>query len=140
VGWVTKKAHEATDIGRWRLVSRRGIVRARRLDQDVEWTSSGGDILRGAPGDWLVVDESGGQRTVSDEFFQTHHRHLRKDVWERTATLEAREASPGERVESPEGVATAAPNDWVVRDAAGTQWIVPAEHFRIAYRPVDGEA
>jgi len=140
VWMVIKTPHQRPRAVEWRLVRRRGTVRARRLVQDFEWTTPGGDILRGASGDWLVTDDSGGQRTVSDDFFRAHHSQLSEDMWERTASLEARQALPGERIESPEGLETASPDDWVLRDATGAQWIVSDKHFRASYRPEGSEA
>ena len=43
---------------------------------------------------------------------------------------------PGELVITLEGPATAAAGDWVIKGAAGEQWITSAEHFAANYERV----
>lgn len=120
----------------WGEYERVGEIRAERLEAPVTWRSADGDELAGAAGDWLVVDASGGRRTVTDASFRASHRHLGEDRWLRTGCVRARPADPGETIPSQEGAVTASSDSWVVRDADGNQWIVPGDHLRSAYRPV----
>ncbi|MVZ90197.1 hypothetical protein GQF49_06855 [Microbacter sp. ANSKLAB05] len=117
----------------WRRYRRIGEVRALRLDVDAAWDTREGDRMTARRGDWRVEDSSGGVRTVTDSTFRASHRHLRGDVWERCAVLEARPAAPGESAVSQEGTSTAGDGDWVVRDSPDNSWVVPGEHFRAAY-------
>jgi hypothetical protein len=119
--------------GGWARYRRVGDVRAARLAGPVGWASGSGDALAGSAGDWLVEDQTGGRRTVSDEAFRATHRHETADRWARTGVVEARPAVAGESVLSREGLVTAGPSSWVVRDADGNPWIVGDEHFRTAY-------
>ena len=43
---------------------------------------------------------------------------------------------PGELVVSLEGPETAGEGDWVIKGAAGEQWLTSAEHFAESYEPV----
>lgn len=119
----------------WHRYRRTGTVTAHLLDTDRAWLTSGGDIMSGKRGDWVVEDASGGVRTVAEDKFRATHRHLRDDSWERCAVVEARPARPGERVMSLEGISTAGEGSWVVRDAPDNAWVVPVDHFRRAYAP-----
>ena len=87
----------------------------------------------GATVDWLVDDDSGGRRTVTDESFRATHRHVEGDLWERTGTVDARPAVPGEVIATQEGPVTAGPSSWVLRDAGGNQWVAGDEHVRAGY-------
>lgn len=121
----------------WASYQRMGRVRAIRLTEQMSWRSDGGDELTGAQGDWLVTDESGGRRTVTDESFLAGHQHLDTDVWSRFGQVRARPAVPGESVTTQEGPAVAGESGWVLEDDDGNRWIVGEEHFRATYRPAE---
>jgi hypothetical protein len=57
------------------------------------------------------------------------------DRWRRTGKVFAQPAVPGELVVSLEGPETAVEGDWVIKGAAGEQWITSAEHFAGGYQP-----
>ncbi len=117
----------------WHRYRRVGRVRASRLTEPLTWQSARGDVLAGAPGDWRVSDDSGATRTVTDASFRATHRPVKGEVWERTALVRARPAAAGELVMTQEGRVHAGIGDWLVRDAAGNQWVVGEEHFRAGY-------
>lgn len=119
----------------WAEFERVGEVLAEPLAAPLTWTTSDGDQLTGAAGDWLVSDASGGRRTVTDASFRAGHRHLADDRWQRVGRVQARPAEAGERIITQEGPVAAGPGTWVLRDADGSQWVVPSEHLRTAYRP-----
>ena len=132
--------HRAVRLPRsdvWQRFERVGTVTARQLDERHVWHAPTGEELTGRPGDWLVTDAGGRQRTVTDASFHLTHRHLDGDQWERTAVVEARPARPGEVVHTQEGSTTAGAGGWVVRDTDRNSWIVPEEQFRAGYRPVE---
>lgn len=120
----------------WASYVRVGRVRAVRVIEPSVWQTPAGDRLRAEPGDWMVTDETGGRRSVTDESFRASHVHDHDDIWRRTARVLARPVRPGEVVHTQEGPTVAGPTGWVVRDQRGHQWIVPSEHFDAAYRPV----
>jgi hypothetical protein len=130
LGYRTVRADGAPAWGGYRRIGR---VRARRLTASLSWRSAGGDPLTGTAGDWLVEDDSGGGRTVTDASFRATHRLVDGDTWERTGTVRARPAVPGEVVATQEGAVTAGTSAWVVRDDTGYQWVVGDEHFRAGY-------
>ncbi len=119
----------------WRSYRRVGQVRARRLADALSWQSDAGDRLSGVPGDWLVEDDTGGSRTVTDASFRATHRLVDGELWERTGTVDARRAVTGEVVTTQEGPVTAPLSAWVLRDGAGNQWVVGEDHFFAGYVP-----
>lgn len=121
----------------WQQFERVGTVTARRLAETHVWRAPTGEELTGRPGDWLVTDERGRRRTVTEASFHLTHVHLEGDRWQRTAVVEARPARPGEVVHTQEGSTTAGEDGWVVRDADRNSWIVPEDQFRAGYRPVE---
>lgn len=123
----------------WAAYVRVGRVRAVRLTEPTRWQTPTGDELRAEAGDWLVTDETGGQRSVTDDSFRASHVHEHGDLWRRTSRVLARRVRPGEVVRTQEGPTVAGSTGWVVRDQRGHRWIVPADHFDAAYRPVAAE-
>ncbi|MEN0072318.1 MAG: hypothetical protein AAGC63_15175, partial [Propionicimonas sp.] len=57
----------------WQRFDRVGTVTASRLTAPHSWRTATGERLVGAPGDWLVTDEAGGTRTVTDASFRATH-------------------------------------------------------------------
>lgn len=129
------QAAEAQKVTPWRRYRRVGEVTATRLTEPHSWQTDAGETLVGQPGDWLVTDDAGSLRTVTDASFRATHDHLKGDRWQRTAEVDARPVVPGEQVRTQEGPTTAGSGGWVVRDADGNQWIVPEAQFRAGYRP-----
>lgn len=119
---------------RWRRVARRGEVRAVRHDEAWTWTSEAGDTLQGAAGDWSVTDGAS-EWSITPADLADSYRHLGDDRYERTGAPLARPAVPGEVVVSQEGAVTALAGAWVLQDALGHRWVVPAERFAEAYEP-----
>lgn len=122
-----------TEPSSWRRYRRVGVVTAARLNEPHSWQTATGETLVGQPGDWLVTDDAGSTRTVTDASFRATHRPLEGDRWQRTSEVDARPVVPGERIETQEGPTTAGSDGWVVRDADGNHWIVPVAKFRDGY-------
>ncbi len=118
----------------WQRYRRFGVVTATQLTEPHPWRTVTGETLIGQPGDWLVTDAAGSVRTVTDASFRATHLRLDGDRWQRTAEVDARPVRPGERIDTQEGPTTAGSDGWVVRDASGNHWIVPAAKFRASYR------
>lgn len=121
----------------WRRYRRFGVVTATQLTEVTPWQTTSGETLVGQPGDWMVTDDSDSRRTVTDASFRATHLRLEGDRWQRTAEVDARPVRPGEQVDTQEGPTTAGQSGWVVRDAAGNQWIVPEHKFQEGYRPAE---
>ncbi len=122
----------------WQPVARRGEVRARRLDQDWRWQTGSGAWLQARAGDYRVSNGQGGDWSVVAAIFAATYTHIEGDRWRRTGEVQAQPAVAGELVVSLEGPATAAEGDWVIRGAAGEQWLTSAEHFTASYERVRG--
>lgn len=120
--------------GRWHRYRRRGEVTAVRRDAPWSWTTSDGQTLNAAAGDWQVTDETG-TRSVEPATFERTHVHLDGDRWARVGVVEARRARPGEAVSTPEGPLTAGRDEWLLRGLSGEQWLVGDAHFERAYEP-----
>ena len=110
-----------------------GTVRAKRLHARRPWTRLSGDELHGDAGDWRVVDDWGDERTVRDLEFRDSHEPLGGEVWRRTGTLRAWQASEVLILRTMEGQATAQPGDWIVEGRRGERWPVPDDQFRRSY-------
>lgn len=126
------------DSAAWWVFSRRpNDVRAVRQADPWEWTTSGGDVLTGQAGDWLVTDQWGASRSVGadkfDALYAPSSGDLDSDVYHRIGRVRARPAQPGEVVESQEGGTTAQAGDWLVEGELGERWLVPGVDFSRGY-------
>jgi hypothetical protein len=120
------------------VVERIGRVTATQLDAARSWYTANGDLLSGAAGDWLVVDESGGERTVAAKAFADTYRHVEGKTYERFGTMWARKAEHHEIVDTWEGPAVAEPGMWIMTGPHGNHWPVPNDTFEQGYRIVSG--
>ena len=111
-----------------------GTVRARRLHAYRRWIRMSGDELRGAPGDWRVIDEGGDERTVRDPEFQASHEPVAGEVWRRVGTFKAWRVTERVVLRTMEGRAVARTGDWVVEGPGGERWPVTDRQFRRTYR------
>ena len=117
-----------------------GTVRAKRLHARRPWTRLSGDELHGDAGDWRVVDDWGDERTVRDLEFRDSHEPLGDEIWRRTGTFRAWQASEVLVLRTMEGRATAQPGDWIVEGRRGERWPVPDGQFRRSYTRSTGPA
>lgn len=129
------RAVPRSEAGGWTSFERVGEVTATRLTAPHPWRTPDGDDLVGQPGDWLVRDEAGGARTVTDGSFRATHEHLTGDRWRRAGTVRARRAVPGEEVRTQEGPSVAGTDSWLAEDAEGNRWLLPDAQLRAGYRP-----
>lgn len=120
-----------------RRYQRRGEVHARRLEQDMDWTTDLGDPLHGEAGHWVVTKADGKVHTVTPEAFAASYARIEGDRYQRVGVFQARQATETETIATLEGPATAAPGYWVVTDTDGNSWPVPDETFRAGYEPID---
>jgi hypothetical protein len=117
----------------WRTIRRRGVVTARRRDTPWEWTTHSGQRLRGAAGDWEVLDSRGRAHSVAPEVFELSHERIDENTWRRTGTVEVRPARPAERIETLEGPVVANAGEWVVRGSLGDEWVISAGRLAAGY-------
>lgn len=122
----------------WRRYRRLGEVTAEQRSSPWTWTASSGEVMHARAGDWAVVDDSGGERSVAAEVFGSTHEPIGSGRYRRTGTVLARRAVPGEVIATLEGDVVAAEHDWVVQGAEGEQWPVPDAQFRAGYIAIDG--
>lgn len=114
---------------------RRGTVTAMRLAAPREWTTQSGDVLRVQVGDWWVTDDQGVSRGVADAAFHRSYRPLEGGRYARVGTVTARRLAARVVIQTQEGPAAAEPGSWVVTDAEGHSWPVPAAVFEAGYEP-----
>ncbi len=117
----------------WQSVLRRGEVRARKLESDWRWQTASGEWLQARAGDYQVRNGTGEAWSVDPKIFAQSYEHIDGDCYRRTGEVSAQPAVPGELVITLEGPATAAAGDWVIKGAAGDQWLTSAEHFAANY-------
>ncbi|NCD18405.1 MAG: hypothetical protein EOL89_00210 [Actinobacteria bacterium] len=118
----------------WQPFERSGEVTAVRLEEELTWTTDDGQSLTGHAGDWLVTGPDGKQWTIGDHQLRETYRHVDGDVWRRSGEVSARPAVHGEAILTREGRLIASAGDWIVKDAEGNVWAVPADHFAANYR------
>jgi hypothetical protein len=124
-----------------RRFERIGLVRASVLTGPLTWTNGTGAEMRGTAGDWLVVDDEGDTRTVTDLEFRGSHEAASGDRWRRVGAYHAWQVSESVVIRTKEGNATAHQDDWVVQGPGGERWPVNDSQFRRTYReshPDDG--
>jgi hypothetical protein len=117
----------------WERFRCSGTVVAERRDEPFTWTSASGETMHAKPGDWVVEAADGRIHSVADDIFRATHTQDSGGRWSRTGIVEARPSRLGEVVETLEGPAKTADDDWVVRGAKGEMWPVPAAEFASDY-------
>ncbi|WP_156763187.1 hypothetical protein [Mycobacterium sp. E787] len=117
----------------WDTYERTGTVTAKHHRRQWKYTTAAGEALCGAAGDWEVRDGSHSW-PVRDDIFRATYRHLRGDQWQRTGTVLARRARPGETVPTLEGPVAAEEGDFVIQGDRGEQWPVRPAEFERRYR------
>ncbi|EPQ78549.1 RyR domain-containing protein [Mycobacterium marinum] len=123
----------------WRPFIRVGTVSAQQRNAPWAWTSDSGRTRHADPGDWAVAAD-GKTWSVRDDVFRASYEQNGDGQWRRRGPVQARPAHAGEAISTPEGPATAADGDWVVRDGDGEQWPVPGDEFARRYREFDPAA
>jgi hypothetical protein len=112
-----------------------GEVRAEQLVAGLTWRNASGDELSAAPGDWLVVDHQGDERTVRDGEFHASHAHLGGNRWRRVGAVRAWRVDEATAVRTIEGTTVARPGDWIVQGCGGERWPIGDDQFRRGYVP-----
>ena len=120
----------------WGSFERRGEVTATVLTEDWRWQTRSGDWMTAHAGDYQVSNEQGHAWSVEPSIFSQSYTHVEGDRWRRTGRVWAQPALEGELVITLEGPALAKPGDWMMKGAAGEQWLTSAEHFLANYAPV----
>lgn len=110
-------------------------VRARRLEEELAWHSGGGSPLRGEVGDW-VLEADGSQWTVEDAIFTSTYAHVADDRWQKVGLVRAVCVTEATAVETPEGIAHAAPGDWLLASDEAGAWPVDEATFASRYTRV----
>lgn len=111
-------------------------VRARQLPaRHRQWNTASSEGLTGGAGDWLVIDDSGDEHTISDPKFRASHEPLDDGLWRRTGTVSAWQASESVILRTLHGRAIAQPGDWVAEGPRGERWPLADEKFRESYQP-----
>lgn len=113
----------------------RVVVEAFPVEEDGEWTTTAGNVLRTHAGDWWVVDGNDRWSVAAHIFEVTYepvgdgkYRKYRKSA--PVSAIPMREAFV---VSTLEGEATGRPGDWLVRNASGECWPSPADTFNQRY-------
>ena len=118
-------------------VSSIGTVIAEQTSEPWTWTTSSGETVGAAAGDWFVRETRRETWSVRDDIFRSRYEHIDGDTWRRHGVVTARPARGGEVVDTLEGQVTAAEGDWVVRGEQGEQWPVPADEFARRYERIE---
>ena len=120
----------------WASYERRGEVTALVLTEEWRWQTRSGDWMTAQAGDFRVSDGRGNAWSVEPSIFSQSYAHVEGDRWRRTGRVWAQPAVEGELVITLEGPAFAKAGDWMMKGAAGEQWLTSGEHFAANYAPV----
>jgi hypothetical protein len=123
----------------WQPYTRIGTVTAEQRSTPWTWTSQSGQTMQAEAGDWHV-ESDGAVWSVRDDIFRSSYQHLAGNEWQRRGSVFARQAQPGETIQTLEGPTTASEGDWVVRGSDGEEWPVPAREFAERYAECDTPA
>jgi hypothetical protein len=118
---------------KWRPYRRVGEVNARRRYRPWSWTTASGDVMRAKAGDWDLRDDADARWSVRNDVFRTSYRRVRGSRWAANGVVFARQAQPGETIETLEGPSTTVEGDWVVMGDTGEQWATPDAKFTQRY-------
>lgn len=132
---------------------RRGGVEAVQRNEDWEWTTSDGSVLRSKAGDWWVVDQHGGRGVAAVEFARTykakdeHASPTEPASYRRVGDVRAERILAPTVVRTPEGPVAAERGMWLVsrvsEDEAGRpvtiRWPVADDVFFDGYLPALSE-
>jgi hypothetical protein len=122
----------------WQPFTRVGEVTAEQRNEPWTWTSRSGETMQADAGDWQVQSD-GATWSVRDDIFRASYEHVTGNQWRRRGKVFARQAQPGETIQTLEGLTTASEGDWVVRGGDGEEWPVPAREFAERYAECDTE-
>lgn len=131
LGYRSRPVEDSAD---WRTFRRTGTVIAEQRATAWTWTTRSGHTMTAAAGDWAVREPDGTRWwSVKDDVFRDGHELIEGSRWRRKGAVRARPARDGEVVDTREGRTTAGAGDWVVQDADGQTWPVPADEFARRY-------
>jgi hypothetical protein len=117
---------------------RTGIVRAEKLTTSWQTTTSHGDVLTAAAGDWKVIGADGQARPVSATAFPQSYVPDGSN-YRRIGTVRGRRLSAAEEVASPEGTLHAAAGMWFLTDPNGDSWAVDHSYLVANYEALVAE-
>jgi hypothetical protein len=125
------------DDSTWQRFRQVGTVLAQQRAEPWTWTTRSGETVSAQAGDWEVREtDDGAAWSVRDDIFRARYEHIDGNRWRRHAVVTARQAKPGEVIETLEGAVTAAEGEWVVRGEQDEEWPVPADEFARRYENV----
>ena len=119
----------------WQPYHRIEQVTAKRHWMPWNWMSPRGNTIRAGQGSWEVRTSDNESWPLANDLFRSSYSRVDGKYWIRTTTVWARQARPGEIVETPdEGAHAAADGDWVVQGESGQQWLIPDDKFQRRYK------
>jgi hypothetical protein len=118
----------------WQPYHRIEQVTAKRHWMPWKWTSPRGSTIRAGKGSWEVRTADGESWPLANDLFRSSYSRVDGKYWIRTTTVWARQARPGEVIETPAGAYAAKEGDWVVQGESGQQWLIPDDKFQRRYK------
>jgi hypothetical protein len=71
---------------------------------------------------------------LANDLFRSSYSRVDGKYWIRTTTVWARQARPGEVIETPAGAYAAKEGDCVVQGESGQHWLIPDDKFQRRYK------
>jgi hypothetical protein len=122
-------------VSLWQPHHRIEQVTAKRHWMPWKWTSPRGRTIRAGKGSWELRTADNESWPLANDLFRSSYSRVDGKYWIRTTTVWARQARPGEVIETPDAGAYAAKKGhWVVQGESGQQWLVSDDKFQRRYK------
>jgi hypothetical protein len=118
-----------------------GTVKAVQLKQAATWTTSKGETMQAAAGDWQLTGSDDSVWSVKPDIFQQTYGPVagQEGVYAKTAITRASQLTKPTTVQTLEGQGSGVAGDYLVRGPKGEQYIVPKAKFESMYQQIKPE-
>lgn len=115
-----------------------GTVRAEQLKEATTWTTSKGEVMQAAAGDWKITGGDGSTWSVKPDIFQQTYSPVAGSSGEfaKTAITRATKLTAPITIQTLEGQGSGVAGDYLVVGPKGEQYIVGGQKFESMYQPI----
>jgi hypothetical protein len=114
-----------------------GTVRAEQLHDATTWTTSKGEVMQAAAGDFKLTGADGSTWSVKPDIFQQTYSPVAGSAGEfaKTAITRASQLTQPITIQTLEGQGSGQAGDYLIRGPKGEEYIVPKAKFESMYVP-----
>lgn len=124
--------------GQFRQYKKQGTVQAEQLKADMSWTTSKGEVMQAAAGDWKITGADGSTWSVKPDIFASTYSPVsgKTGVFAKTAITNAQQLTRPITVQTLEGQGSGQVGDYLVKGPQGELYVVPKAKFESMYKQV----